>query len=176
MSGVGGRIRQIREWRDLTLDALAAKCGIAKRNLSRLENDKVTPTFATLKSVAAALDTHPALLVSANKPKDAWMWTQHAFDEWKLGLLWNEAVCDSRIELVRAVDMVKVFLATRLEHRYARMKLLKHADHSPDDAELAKCPLDAENWACELARADAARERIKRGTGRTPKTAFVSRV
>src|SRR5712692_6342959 len=44
VSGVGGRIREIREARGLTLDALAAKCGIAKPNLSRLENDKVTPT------------------------------------------------------------------------------------------------------------------------------------
>src|SRR5438045_2616009 len=48
MSGVGGRIREIRQARGLTLDALAAKCGIAKPNLSRLENDKVTPTFETL--------------------------------------------------------------------------------------------------------------------------------
>ena len=64
-SGVGGRIRAIREARGLTLDALAAKCGIAKPNLSRLENDKVSPTFETLRAVAAALDTHPALLVAA---------------------------------------------------------------------------------------------------------------
>src|SRR5437867_9869908 len=63
-SGVGGRIREIREARGLTLDALAARCGIAKPNLSRLENDMVTPTFETLQTVAAALDTHSALLVS----------------------------------------------------------------------------------------------------------------
>ena len=147
ISGVGGRIREIREARGLTLDALAAKCGIAKPNLSRLENDKVIPKFETLRTVAAALDTHPALLVSAKKPKDAWTWTRHAFTQWKLGLLWNEANGDSRIELVRAVDMVKVFLATRPEHRYARMKLLKHADRGPHDAELCKFSLDAEKWA-----------------------------
>src|SRR5207253_5497040 len=61
VSGIGGRIREIREARGLTLDALAVKCGIAKPNLSRLEKDKVTPTFENLKTVAAALDTHPAL-------------------------------------------------------------------------------------------------------------------
>ena len=32
VSGVGKRIREIREGRGLTLDALAAKCGIAKPN------------------------------------------------------------------------------------------------------------------------------------------------
>src|SRR5260370_41382790 len=48
VSGVGGRIRAIVQARGLTFDARAAKCGIAKPNLSRLENDKVTPKFETL--------------------------------------------------------------------------------------------------------------------------------
>jgi transcriptional regulator with XRE-family HTH domain len=155
-SGVGGRIREIREARGLTLAALAARCGIAKPNLSRLENDKVTPTFETLKTVAAALDAHPALLVSAKKPDHAWTWTRHAFYQWKLGLLWDESVPNSPIELVRAVDMVKVFLATRPEHRYARARLLKHANRAPHDADLDKHPLDAAKWAREVAAARAA--------------------
>src|SRR5712692_5094026 len=113
VSGVGGRIREIREARGLTLDALAAKCGIAKPNLSRLENDKVTPTFATLKTVAAALDTHPALLVSRKKPEQAWTWTQHTFTQWKLALLWKESVRGSPCVAVGVKDMVEVFLATR---------------------------------------------------------------
>jgi transcriptional regulator with XRE-family HTH domain len=92
LSGVGGRIREIRGARGLTLAALAAKCGIAKPNLSRLENDKVTPMYETFKTVAAALDTHPALLISGKRPEHAWTWTRHAFTEWKLGLLWNEGV------------------------------------------------------------------------------------
>ncbi len=158
VSGVGGRIREIREARGLTLDALAVKCGIAKPNLSRLENDKVTPTFETLKTVAAALDTHAALLVSAKKPDHAWTWTRHKFIEWKLGLLWKEGVRGARIEQVRAVDMVKVFLATRPEHRYARSQLLKHSDRAPHDAELCKYSLDAEKWAREVAAATGRRK------------------
>ena len=126
--------------------SLAAKCGIAKPNLSRLENDKVTPKFETIRALAAALDTHPALLVSA---KDAWTWTQYVFAQWKLGLNWNGDDHDSRVELVRAVDGVKVFLTKWPEHRYARMKLLKVADHAPHDAELHKHTLDAEKWARE---------------------------
>jgi DNA-binding XRE family transcriptional regulator len=55
MSGVGRRIRKIRRSHGLTLDALAAKCGIAKPNLSRLENDKVTPRVETLQRIALAL-------------------------------------------------------------------------------------------------------------------------
>lgn len=125
-SGVGGRIREIRQARGLTLDALAAKCGIAKPNLSRLEHDKVTPTYETLKTIAAALATHPALLVSAKKPAHAWTWTRHAFVEWKLGLLWNDSAHGSgnmQVGLpvqVQMADLVKVFLATRPEHEYAQ--------------------------------------------------------
>jgi hypothetical protein len=54
--------------------------------------------------------------------------------EWKLGLLWNEAVQDWPVSL-RAVEMVKGFLATRREHRYARSKRLKYGN--PNDSEFA---------------------------------------
>jgi len=150
-SGVGGRIREIRKARGLTLDALAAKCGIAKPNLSRLENDKVTPTFDTLRTIAAALDTHPALLVSAKKPEHAWTWTRHVFTEWKLGLLWKESAHGSTVQPVPMVDLVKVFLATRPEHRYARPRL--HALYAPRNPEFT---LNAEKWAREVAVAKAA--------------------
>src|SRR5947209_8477264 len=58
VSGVGGRIREIRQARGLTLDALAAKCGIAKPSLARLENDKVTPNYATLRAAGGPLGIH----------------------------------------------------------------------------------------------------------------------
>jgi len=155
---VGGRIRQIRKWRGLTLDTLAAKCRIAKPNLSRLENEKVTPKYETLRIIAQALDIHPALLVQ----KHAWTWTQHAFGRWRLGLRGNGAVPGSPMELVRAVDMVRVFLAKWPEHEYARMKLLKLVDRVPNDAEICKDALDAGKWAREEAAADAARGHTKR--------------
>src|SRR5262249_17841 len=131
-SGVGRRIREIREARGLTLEALAAKCGIAKPNLSRLENDKLRPTIETLSAVAAALGTHPVLLVAAKKPEHAWTWTLHKFVEWKLGLLWQEAAGSSMAD-VNARDLVFTFLATRPEHAYACSRLLKYAN--PCDSE-----------------------------------------
>lgn len=155
-SDVGGRIREIRKWRGLTLDALATRCGIAKPNLSRLETGKVTPKFETLRAIAAALDTHPALLVCRDKPDRAWTWVRHAFAEWRLAL---RTAPGSRIELVRAVDLVRVFLATRPECSFARGKLLQYFNRAPKNAELCKHPLDAEKWAREVAAAEAARKR-----------------
>jgi transcriptional regulator with XRE-family HTH domain len=143
-SGVASRIREIRKARGLTLDALAAKCGIAKPNLSRLENDRVSPSIATLNKVAAALSIHPALLVQ----RHAWTWTRHAFTEWKLGLLWKE---NGPVVGVSLVEMVKVFLATRPEHEYARKQLYKQ--YGPRTAEFS---LDAQKWVREVEAADAA--------------------
>lgn len=159
-SCVGERIREIREARGLTLHELAVKSGIAKPNLSRLENDKVTPTFATLRTIAAALDTHPALLVSVERPEDAWTWTRHAFDDWKLSLRWNGR---SNVALVRSAELVSVFLATRPEHRYARKKLLKQASYAPThDPDNPQHSLDADKWAREIATAkEANREGAK---------------
>jgi transcriptional regulator with XRE-family HTH domain len=155
VSDVGARIREIREARGLTLDALAAKCRLAKPNLSRLENNKVTPTLETLNTVARGLDMHPALLVQ----KHAWTWTLHKFIEWKLGLLWKEGVQDSSMVSVRASDMVRVFLATRPEHRYARLKLLKYSN--PSGSEFGGYSLDADKWEHEVAAATAAKNRAK---------------
>jgi transcriptional regulator with XRE-family HTH domain len=152
VSGVGARIRTIRQSRGLTLDALAAKSGIAKPNLSRLENDKVTPKYDTLRTIAAALNTHPALLVD----KDAWTWTRHEFTEWKLGLLWKENGSPSSLVSVSTVDMVNLFLAMRPEHSHARKKLYAiYAPYSP------KFPLDREKWEHEEAVAKVVQKRAK---------------
>jgi len=116
VSGVGGRIREIREARGLTLDALAAKCGIAKPNLSRLENDKVTPTFATINSIAAALHTHPALLVSVEKPEHAWTWTLQKFVETLSGA---QAMLDLRSVWIGG--QWEAFQLQRIEHETERL-------------------------------------------------------
>jgi transcriptional regulator with XRE-family HTH domain len=142
-SGVATRIREIRKIRRMTLDALAAKCGIAKPNLSRLENSKVRPKFETLQAIAAALNTSPALLTQ----KDAWTWTLHHFSQWELALSMHDDDGYPRGELVTGVEMVRVFLATWPEHRYARQKLLKHANRYPEHPDRDTSWLNQERWA-----------------------------
>jgi transcriptional regulator with XRE-family HTH domain len=151
-SGVGARIREIRESRGLTLDELAGKCGIAKPNLSRLENDKVTPALGTISRIAAALGTHPALLFASERPDDAWKWTLHTFIEWKHGLLWKETAESRPVVSIPPNELVRVFLDTRPEHRYARRKLLNYADSSGKN--LAACALDSEKWDREVPMVD----------------------
>lgn len=152
MSGVGGRIREIRQSRHLTLDALAAKCGIAKPNLSRLENDKVTPTFETLKTIAAALSTQPVLLVADRRSEHAWTWTRHQFEQWKLDL---RSKPGSAAAPVHSKELVNIFLKKWPECEFARKKLLEHAGLARHvaianrDSDLAECLLDAGKWAQE---------------------------
>ncbi len=56
------RIREWREYRRLTQDALAARAGIARQNVSNLERGRFKPRPATLARLAMALETRPHLL------------------------------------------------------------------------------------------------------------------
>ncbi len=142
-TGIGGRIREIRELRGLTLGALAAKCGIAKPNLSRLEHDHVTPQIATIHAIAAALRVHAALLID----KHAWTWTLHEFMQWKSRLRSENA--REPVMHVKATDLVEAFLQQYPEHKYARLKLLRHAN--PGGGKFGGYSLNAKKWQAVLA-------------------------
>jgi transcriptional regulator with XRE-family HTH domain len=51
---IAARIRHIRIERDLSLDRLAAKTGLAKSMIARLEDGQVVPTFEMLEDLADA--------------------------------------------------------------------------------------------------------------------------
>ena len=72
------------------------------------------------------------------------------FTEWKLGLLWKESAHGSAVQPIPMFDLVKVFLATRPEHRYARQRL--YALYAPRKPEFS---LNAEKWAREVAAEEA---------------------
>ena len=54
LAEVGPRLRKLRERRGLTLTALAAKTGISKSTLSRLENGERKPSLELLLPLAEA--------------------------------------------------------------------------------------------------------------------------
>jgi transcriptional regulator with XRE-family HTH domain len=55
---VGGRIREIREERRLSLRALAERCGLSVNAISRIERGESSPTVSSLLRLATSLDVH----------------------------------------------------------------------------------------------------------------------
>lgn len=52
---LGAAIKQLREKRDLSQEALAAKADLTGRTVSAIETGAANPTWATVKDIAAAL-------------------------------------------------------------------------------------------------------------------------
>ena len=64
---LGKAIRQLREERGMTQEALAHAAGVTVGHLSTIERGHSNPTWATLKAVTAALDTSMADLATATE-------------------------------------------------------------------------------------------------------------
>jgi transcriptional regulator with XRE-family HTH domain len=70
LAAVGPRLRRLRERRELTLSALAAKTGISKSTLSRLENGERKPSLELLLPLAEAFHLPLDELVGAPRVGD----------------------------------------------------------------------------------------------------------
>jgi transcriptional regulator with XRE-family HTH domain len=55
---VGAKLRKARLAANLKLQQLADRCGLSKALLSRIENDKATPSIGSLHDIAVALGTN----------------------------------------------------------------------------------------------------------------------
>jgi transcriptional regulator with XRE-family HTH domain len=62
---LGGQIRRLRRGLDLSVSDLAAAAGISTGMLSKIENGQISPSLATLQSIAAALGVPLASLFAA---------------------------------------------------------------------------------------------------------------
>ena len=60
---LGKRIRDLRFRRGLTVQQLAEASGLSKGFISQVENDRTSPSLATLRDLARALETSIAFLV-----------------------------------------------------------------------------------------------------------------
>ena len=60
---LGKKIRDLRCRRGLTVQQLAAASSLSKGFISQVENDRTSPSLATLRDLARALDTTVAVLV-----------------------------------------------------------------------------------------------------------------
>lgn len=69
---IGDRLKQLRQETDLTLTVLARRSGISASTLSKIENGKVSPTFANLLKLAGAFGVPLARLIGeAGDPPQA---------------------------------------------------------------------------------------------------------
>jgi len=62
---IAERVRSLRAARGLTLDELAARCGVSRAMLSRIERAESSPTAVMLDRVASGLNTSLASLFDA---------------------------------------------------------------------------------------------------------------
>ncbi len=60
---IGDRLKDVRVRRALTQEELAAKAGIGKNTVNRMERDLTEPRPSTLRKLAGALNVDPAELV-----------------------------------------------------------------------------------------------------------------
>ncbi len=60
---VGESVRSIRQLQELSQNDLAKLTGIAQSTISAIENDRVTLGIQRAKTLARALQCHPAVLV-----------------------------------------------------------------------------------------------------------------
>ena len=67
---LGARIRQVRTERGFRLRELAARADQSESVLSRIENDKATPSLVALRRIAQALDTNLSSLFGETEPAD----------------------------------------------------------------------------------------------------------
>ena len=65
---LGRKIRDLRLRRGLTVQKLAEASGLSKGFISQVENDRTSPSLATLRDLAAALRTSVAYLVVDDDP------------------------------------------------------------------------------------------------------------
>lgn len=76
---VGGRIRDERSRRGLTLESLARTAGVSKGLLSKIENFRAVPSLPVLASLARALDLDLAALVAdvEVRPRQPFLLVRH---------------------------------------------------------------------------------------------------
>lgn len=68
---VGRQVKLLRTSSGLTQEDLAARCGIFRTYLSRIESGSANPTLVILAALAEALDVHPFELFGETRPSQS---------------------------------------------------------------------------------------------------------
>jgi transcriptional regulator with XRE-family HTH domain len=68
---VGGRLRELRNERELSIRALAERSGLNVNTFSLIENGKSSPSVSTLQQIAAALEVPIIAFFETEAPKNS---------------------------------------------------------------------------------------------------------
>jgi transcriptional regulator with XRE-family HTH domain len=68
---IAARIRQLRSAHDLSLEALASRCGVSRSMISLIERGETSPTAVVLDKLTAALGVTLASLFERPKPPES---------------------------------------------------------------------------------------------------------
>ncbi|WPC75200.1 helix-turn-helix domain-containing protein [Vibrio porteresiae] len=60
-------IREIREYKGISREALADNIGIAVSTLERIENGRTDPKYSTLKKILLCLEAHTSVTINESK-------------------------------------------------------------------------------------------------------------
>lgn len=73
---VGGRLRELRRAKKLSIRSLAAQCGVSVNTLSLIENNRTSPSLHTLQTLARGLGVSLGALFESDKPGHALVYQQ----------------------------------------------------------------------------------------------------
>ena len=100
---IAANVARLRLERRLTQDQLAARAGISRMALEKIERGTVVPRARTLSDLAAALAAPVGELVTPEEPAGLF---RHDFPEDRLPRLVRRAVEEQRISLGRAAEIL----------------------------------------------------------------------
>ena len=70
LGGLGGRLREARQQKRLSLQALSDRAGVSAAAIHRIEQGNMMPTITTLMKIAAALNRPVSYFVNERSPDD----------------------------------------------------------------------------------------------------------
>ena len=101
---VGERIRELREAKGLTQREIANRIGIDDYYISRLENNHVNPTLATMQKIATALDVELRDFFPSAKAEFRITGPKLDRDLKKIVALWPDLTEEHRQLMVRFIE------------------------------------------------------------------------
>ncbi|MGE3924920.1 MAG: helix-turn-helix domain-containing protein [Lautropia sp.] len=95
---MGAKLRQLRRARRLTLRELAERAGTSESMISKIENDRATPSLQTLHRICVELGSSVGVMLSTGEPSDQVVFRRGERQMLSVGTIGRETGRGIRIE------------------------------------------------------------------------------